>query len=760
MRKTRIALLAALVSTVAAVVAGYYASQKRNLALAPARPAPLPADVGSAATDWSWSQSSKDRAVVEVRARDFRQIKDSTRFELGAVELKIFSKSGETYDRVRSSKAEFDQPAERLYSDGEVTIVLGLPAKGAPVPGKRYVEIRTSGLAYDNQTGISSTERPAQFQFENGEGRSTGAAYDSARRYLWMKSDVEVASHPASGAPMKIRAGELHYYEAEQKVELKPWSTLERGDQGVKAGAATVFLDQGRLTRVEAQQGQGWTRGSGRQVRFGADWMEVKFTAAQTVAAAAGVGAAELLSESPSGSTKASGNRMNLEFVTPAGAAESHLTTAYVMEQARVESVPAAKPAQPESRVLTAEGIKLVMRPGGEEVELLETMTPARLEFLPQQPAQWRRLLTADRVTARYRQGNRLETLRAIGQVHLRSEPPAALPKGQPRLTWSDGLEAAFDPQTGQMSRLTQWSNFRYQEGARQARSIGARFDLPADRISLDTAARVWDESGQTAAHILILEQREDKFHAQGDVVATHLGKTGGRGTGDGGRGEEGLFVSDRPVQATARTMDSEQNGKLLHYRGAARLWQEASSIQGEEIHLDRGARTLAARGGVVSVLVEEAAPGSQARAVTITADSLDYSDQDRRAHYRGNVVLRRERLTVTAQQLEAFLRPRQQVKPGQSRLERALASGGAEVREARDPLAGTSAGRRGSAEQAEYLAGEERVVLRGGAPRIEQPGRGATSGAELTYYLNDDRLLVSGQPGAPSQTRYKLKRN
>ena len=67
---------------------------------------------------------------------------------------------------------------------------------------------------------------------------------------------------------------------------------------------------------------------------------------------------------------------------------------------------------------------------------------------------------------------------------------------------------------------------------------------------------------------------------------------------------------------------------------------------------------------------------------------------------------------------------------------------------------------RRASAEQAEYLSGEEKVTLRGGAPTLEQPGRGFTRGTELTYYIDNDRLLVNGRPGARSQSQQKLKRN
>ena len=383
MKKTRLALLAALVLSIAVVVTGFYVNQKRNQVLAPAKPAPLPVELNSLANNWSWSHSVKDRPVVEVRARDFRQVKDSSRLELEEVELKIFRASGNTYDSVRCKRAEFDQPAERLSSEGEVTIVLGLRADGAPSPGERPVRIRTSGLAYDKKTGICSTDRPTHFQFAEGEGRSLGAVYDPARRYLWMKDQVEVTND--SG--LRLRAGELHYYESEQRIELKPWSSIERGNQGVRAATSVIFLEQGDLQRVEALKGQGWNKNPGQEVSFGGDWLEVKFTPQQTVAAASGVGGAELVSRASSGFTRVTGGRVDLEFVTPAEAVESQLSAAVAAGQARLESVPSSTPSGPpsESRILTADMIKLTMRAGGQDIQSVETVSPGRLELTPNQ---------------------------------------------------------------------------------------------------------------------------------------------------------------------------------------------------------------------------------------------------------------------------------------------------------------------------------------------------------------------------------------
>jgi lipopolysaccharide export system protein LptA len=738
-RKTRWALLFLLAAVIAIVVAGYYLQQQRNRLLAPAKPLPLPIELNSLAKNWTWSHSTKDRPQVEARAGNFRQIRESSRFELDDVELRIFSQAGDSYDLVRSSKAQFDQPAERLYSEGEVTITLALPAHGPPEPGRRYTEIRTSGLTYDNKSGVSETDRPVSFRFEDGAGRSTGALYDSANRYLWMKRDAEVTS-----GEVRIRAGEMHYREAENKIELRPWSRLDRGGQSVEAGPATLHLESGVVTRIEAEHGTGRDLRPGREVEFRSAWMEVLFNPQRTVESAKGLGGAEVVSRTASGVTKMSGQRVDLEFHTPPGASESQLTVAWLRDQARIESQPAPAPAgaQPEARVLTSEMVKLVMRPGGEDVQSVETLSAARLDFVPSQPAQWRRVLTSERMWAQYRPGNHLDTLRAFGKVHLRSDPPAELKPASPRLTWSDD-----------MRELRQWSNFRYQEGPRQAVAKGARFDVAQDQVTLQEKARVWDEAGQTSAGLLVLDQKQDRFQAEGEVNSTHLEKASGAAKKP--PASEALFASDRPVHATAHRMEARQGNRFVDYRGAARLWQDANSIRAEEILLDRQDKTLTARGGVVSVLVEGEEPAR--RTVTITADTLVYTDPDRKAFYSGNVRLRRDRMTVRCLQLEAWLRPSGEEQKERSRLERALARGRVEVVEV---AAEQRPARRGYAEEAEYFSAEEKVTLRGGFPTVEQPGRGFTRGSELTYYINDDRLLVSGQAGTRSLTHQRLKPN
>ena len=137
MRRTRWLLLAAIAALIGAVGGSYYIQRRIQLSNAPQIPAALPLGVNATANDWHWAHSEGDRPIVDVRAKDFRQIQEPSKFELKGVELRLYHKDGKQFDLVKSAHAEFDLAARQLYSDGEVEIAMGL--KGEEAAGNRLV---------------------------------------------------------------------------------------------------------------------------------------------------------------------------------------------------------------------------------------------------------------------------------------------------------------------------------------------------------------------------------------------------------------------------------------------------------------------------------------------------------------------------------------------------------------------------------------------------------------------------------------------
>ncbi len=162
------------------------------------------------------------------------------------------------------------------------------------------------------------------------------------------------------------------------------------------------------------------------------------------------------------------------------------------------------------------------------------------------------------------------------------------------------------------MSTIQQTGDFAYQEGDRRARAAKATMDSNQNQIVLDSAARIWDPTGSTAADRIRLDQRTGDFVAEGNVNSSRLPDKDQKKSSE-------MLSGDAPMQATARKMDSKNHNRTIRYEGGVNLWQGANRIQAETVDIDRtqDKKTLVADGKVVTNLWEE--PKDDAKKKTAT---------------------------------------------------------------------------------------------------------------------------------------------
>jgi lipopolysaccharide export system protein LptA len=428
---------------------------------------------------------------------------------------------------------------------------------------------------------------------------------------------------------------------------------------------------------------------------------------------------------------------------------ETTLKTALARGHAVFESKPIAAPAGaqlPDTRVLRSEAIEMKMRPGGREIEAVETQAPGHLEFLPNHPGPRRRQMDGERLYITYGQRNMVRNFRSVN-VETRSDP--VKPADSPSQTWSKNLEADFDPKTGQMVQMRQWDDFRYVEGTRKAVAQKATLEQDNNRITLEKAARVWDATGSTSADVIHLDQQSGNFTAEGHVSTSRQGKQKTRSD---------LLAGDEPVQATAQRMVSTDHDSLIRYEGKADMWQGASRIRADRIEIDRPAQRLVATGDVETQLREkekDKQDGAVKRVgppifTIVKAGGLIYTDTDRLAYYTGGAILTRPNLRVKSLELRSYLSE----AGSDNSLDRSYADGKVEIQQTSPTRTRT-----GTSEHAEYYTAEDKIILRGGAPGLVDSLKGNTHGAELTYFTGDDRLIVNGAPEQPAQSRIRRKK-
>lgn len=768
-RALRPLILLGILIVLAGVGATYYARLKLQAGSAVAKPKSLPPGIAATFHGWTYTHTSNQKTVIKVRADDFQEVEGKQR--LTGVELDIYNKDGSQYDHVKSAKAEFDMAQGILYSEGDVEITMGV--KPDQPPSGRLMVIKSSGVRVESKTGKAFTDRLATFQFDRGEGKAVGAEYDPSTRELVMHSQIELlwrGTNPKA-IPMKVETGQATYKERESKVFLGPWSRLTRDAMTLNAGPAVVTLADGSIKLVETSQARGTDQRPGRNLEYAAEHLTLDFNDNNQIQKITGIDQARLVSTAATAVTTVNADRVVLDFDTSGD--DSILQNALAMGHSRMESKPVhpagADPA--DTRILKSDVIRTKMRAGGQEIETVETESPAAVEFIPNKPSQPHRWMNGDRLWMAYGANNQIQTVRSIN-VSTRTEKPKpkdAKEAPPAELTWSKDMLATFQPNSSQLAKLEQWNNFRYEAGDRHAKADRALLDQPTNRIDLDGGARVWDSTGSADAEKIHLDQKSGDFMAEGNVSSTRMPDKKPDQKKPGEKGSGGMLSEDEPLHARAKKMSSTNNNLLVRYDGNAVLWQGANRLEADVVEIDRDNSELKAHGHVVSQLLDKGqnkenaggkpkpndakqpATNQAARVFTIVrAPELSYDDDQRLAVYKDGATMDRPDMKIKAREIKAYLRD----DSDDSSLDHAFADGQVQIHQ-------TSAGRvrDASSEHAEYYVDEDKVVLTGGHPEFVDTLRGKTKGEKLTWFSKDDRLLVNGVETAPVKSLLHRKK-
>ena len=739
---------------VAGAVGWIFYEQKRTQTARKAAPPKAMADGTSmTAQDWQWAQEGGDKPKVHVRAKNFRQMDNPPRFELEKVELKIFHKGAEEYDLVKSEKAEFKPKEGLLFSDGDVEITMAVPVEDKP--RGRVVMIRSSGVTFDSNAGKASTDRATSFAFDTGSGKSIGAEYDSNARQLMLKNAVELnwKGKDKNSKTMKVEAGTVMYKERESKVYLHPSAKMTRDTLTLESGPAVVTLAGGEIQLVEADNAHGIDKLPKREIQYSANRLTMNFGEKGMVEKIDGEGNGHIVASSASGSTDVKTNRINLLFNTSDG--ESALRNALAIGNSVMESKPAVRPnvQTPATRVLRSDVIDVKMREGGDEIDKVETQSPGTLEFIPNRPGDRFRRVEGERFYITYGEQNKIQAFRTVGvKTRTQAPPPQKGKPAQPdAITTSKDMLATFDPKTGQVAKIEQWNDFRYEEGTRKASAEKAVLEQTTNNITLTGLARMVDDTGTTAADRILLEQNSGDMTAEGRVSSTRLpdkSEKKKKAT------NSSLLEPEEAVQAKADRMTVRDSNTQIVYDGNAIMWQGSNRIQARNIQIDREEEKLIAKGSVVSTFLDKPKEDkdkkktgkkpAQAVFTVVRAPEMIYTDEDKLSYYKGGVVLERPNMKVTSKELRAFLKK----DDNSSSLEKAYADGDAVIVQT-----GVDRTRRGTGEHALYEVSEEKVTLEGGSPQFADSLKGTTKGQKLTWFSNDDRLLVDGAPAKPAKS-------
>ena len=763
-------LLVVIAAVLCGVVLTYLTKKKAIQAQVLPTPQPLPPELTGTSALGTWTRKDQKTGckTVDILYKHMNEVKDSSRVDLEGAKLYIYHKCEDKYDVVESATANFFPSENRLYADGEVRISLG-EREDSDTPTSLAV-ITTSGVTFDSETGHADTDRPTKYVFKNGDGESRGATYDPPSRELFMKNDVKIdwkAATPES-KELHIEAPSLYYHEASQQIDMVPNGKLTRDGATFEGDTPVIHMQddgQGHRTikEVDASKAHGTEVQPNRKLDYSADKVWVDYNEKGKVKKIAGEGNSRVVSTAEYSETTAAANRVDL-FFDP-GQKDSVLTSAVCNQHAVVTSKPIAAPGHEpsETHIMRSESIEMKMRPGGKEIESVVSHVPATLEFLPNLPAQHHRVLEGREMLIAYAAENRIDSFKASDVKTFTDPNEEERSRNRTQsVTASRDMVAHFDPQSSRLVSMEQTGNFTYQEGDRKAHAAKASLDGKQNIITLDTSTAVSDSTGSTAADHIRMDQTTGDFTAEGNVNSIRLPDK------DQNKNSQ-MLSSDAPLHAQARRMEytnpRQEGGKKseghTRYQGNAALWQGANRIEADVIDIDKDKHTLTAHGNVVSNLWEQAKDDDKKKNASpvltkVRAPDLVYTDTDRLAIYSGGVKLDRTGMQLQSRELRAWMAD----SGSDSSLDHAFADGAVDI-------LGSSNGRtyHSNSEHAEYYTKvpcppeivpgigpciEPKLLLNGGRAKLVRTIKGSPTtmeGSELTYWANDDRLLMKGDP-------------
>ena len=736
--------LAALMLCLA--VAGVYVHRRRQVReVFKQIPAKMNINIQQTAEGFRVSKSEQGRTLFTIQASKAVQFRTGGRAELHNVTITLYGRESNRYDQIYGDDFAYDPQTGNVTAKGEVRIDLeanpeGLlkPDQAKPAVMKNPIHLVTRDLVFNQKTGNAFTNAKVDMRIPEAAGSATGVHYTAEDNVLTLDSHVDITLSGARSG--RVKAARAVITKTPREVVLDE-PQLADATQQMSARHATLYLrDDNTVDHVVASDDvQAHISGdSPVDARAGnAEFTVNKAQSGLTRAVFNGDVQIEAVGERPS---RINAGRIQLDF-----SGRNQVSKIHAAENVKLVELPsdAHQSTRTQQVEITAPAIDFFVA-RGKTLERAETSGPSLVAIHSTSGAGTSTSITAASFAAKFGDRSRLSGIHGGPDAKVISTTP-----GQPdRITTSDQIEATFHP-AGGIDAIVQQGHFTYSDGEREARADQARY-TPKDQVLVLTGSpRFTDKGLATAADRLRLNRWSGDAVAEGHVKTTysdlHEQPNGA------------LLASASPIHVTANSMSAHRNSANATYSGDVRLWQDANVVQATNIDFDRDHRSVVAtgNGNLVSTALVQIDKNGKIAPIAITSASLTYTDDQRRAQFKGGVTARGADMTVTADHVDAYLTPRNQTSAsqgvkGQSHLDRMVAGGNVVVQEP---------GRKATGNELAYTVADDKFVLSGGTPSIFDAERGKIRGDSLTFFRHDDRVLVEGKDSSPTVTQTRVAR-
>ena len=662
-------------------------------------PKRLGVDIQSQGNDVYYSQSRKGKTLFKIHAARAVQMKAAGRTLLHDVHIDLYGEDGTRADTISGSEFEYDPGAGIAEAAGEVEITLmkpgvkpaiaqlapgakpAAPAVKQPMVGNiaipdSEIHVKTSGLTFNQKSGVATTAQRVDFALQQGSGSSMGATFTSSKGLLVLDHDVnlhvERNSARSHTGPVNLHADHAEFDRTEEVCRMQQAHAVYSGGRVETADALIHFREDGSVIRMDGSGGVDLQTQTGSHVaapRGTLDFDEENHPQHGVLE-----GGVKLNVNQPARQIQGSSPRALLSFNAQGVLRQAHLEQGVTFDTQQWTSAKGAPVRLHRSWKSQVADVAFVDAPRGQGVgrgDGEQTGNQPRVElrsihgtggvFITSDsnaPGSSPSKLSADTVFAELRPGGGLSTLSGNGHAMFEQRTAA----GVHQTSSSDQLDVRFredgtaathgggksPSENAEIDSIVQTGHVVLVQEAPPARPGGGSkttsgtVRATADRSDYDGASemlhltglpgggspRVRDGALDLTATVIDFARGSGDAFAHGDVKASWASSVNagtalpgatllGGGTTSGGGGG--------PVHAVAAEAELHQGTQEVIFRAASggalsgssdalpRLWQGANSIIAPLITLNRLKQTLTA---------QASGPATPVRTVLVTTQS------------------------------------------------------------------------------------------------------------------------------------------
>ncbi len=781
--RTLVLIAGALI--VIAVVAFLIVAKWRNSSKAKDLPARLGINVTQQADHVIYTQTHGGHTLFKIDAAKVVQVSNGVA-TLSDVTIDLYGAEGSRVDRIEGKEFQYDQKAGMARAVGPVEIILLKPGQAPAIAPKATphgikqsnkslatavataesedIRVKTSGLVFDQKSGIAETKEHMDFFLAQGSGSADGARFDSQAGHMVIDRNLVMHLKRGEGT-IDIHAAHGEFERGSRQCALRNASMTERTTTAQAMNATILFREDGSAEKLNATGSLTLANTAGStltaprgELEFDAhnhplrglleqgvvfDSHEVNSAADKGERVMHGTAPTAHMTFNAHGDLSSAHLEQNVDFAMQQTAADKQtLNRHWHSAAADLAFLKNAKGAML---------LQAIHGTGGATVKSEAVSGPAAT-------------MQSDELTALFRSDGSLASLKGTGHASIDQTNAAGI-----RQTASgDALDALFNSAPKSAHALTsEKSSFTDLEHATinghvqltQSQPAGkanapapvratagrAEYEGVGEWLHLTQSPRLVNGGVELTATKIDFSRASGDAFAHGNVKATWADeKNASAHMSPGLGGQAPTHIVSTDAQLNQATND-------LLFFGQARLWQGNNSVAAPRIILNRVRQTLVADGenavnATFLSAVNKEDSKSTPQLIRFKGGLLKYSSAERKAWLsatakNSTVSAETSTGTIRAGTIEVILLPVGVSEPGNSSaVDRIIAHGNVQM---------NSQGRQGTGEQLVYSGESGEYTLTGPLgtpPKLTDPERGTISGETLIFSSRDDSVKVEGK--------------